>query len=301
MSCALVVALLCTTQASLALVPTPVGGHPGELDLNLRLSFERGKVEPNENVDSFQVARWEIYAVGAGYTVGDWGPLRDAFLRAEAAYVVLPSERNEQGTVEAHDCLGRAIDTARCEFYPSDRGGTVMLAVGANLVHEPEHSFGLFLQGSAPIGLNLDKFVTVRVDNLAGGVQTALRLTPCASFESRLYVGSGTFSEKQNATIALTNLFGLTVRRWLLPWKAGLKFGTYVDGDLRERFDDRYDAAFSAPGRRDRIRMLRVGTVVAPFVQVGERVAVELTYVQKLFGYDTPATQFYTLGISAAF
>ncbi len=293
--------LLLAATPSAALIPTPVGGHAGEFDLNFRASFERGKVEPNENVDSFQAARWNVYALGIGYTLGDWGPLQDSFLRVEGAYVVTPSERNEHGPVPPANCLGTVLDATHCEFYPEDNGGTLTLAVGANLVHGPQHSFGFFLQGTLPIELNLDKFVTLRVDNLAGGVQTGVQLTPLLSFESRLYLGSGTFTKQQNATLALTNLFGLTVRRSILPWKAGLKFGTYVDGDLSERFDDRYDAAFSAPGRRDRIRMLRVATVIAPYFQVTEQAAIELSYVQKLFGYDTPATQFYTLGARVAF
>ena len=43
--------------------------------MSLRASLERGLVEPNENQASWQRARWEMYALGVGYGVGDVGPV----------------------------------------------------------------------------------------------------------------------------------------------------------------------------------------------------------------------------------
>lgn len=72
---------------------------------------------------------------------------------------------------------------------------------------------------------------------------------------------------------------------------------------LSERTDPAYDQAYTAgyPERSDRIRMMRFGVLLAPYFQVTEKLAVELSYVQKIFGYDTPATQFYNAGLRAVF
>ena len=43
---ALVASGLLLSSPAWALIPTPVGGHKGELDVNLRVTLERGKVEP---------------------------------------------------------------------------------------------------------------------------------------------------------------------------------------------------------------------------------------------------------------
>src|SRR5881394_2784881 len=53
---ALAISLL-APRAALAFVPIPIGGHAGELDLALQLGLERGKIEPNENQDSWQRSR----------------------------------------------------------------------------------------------------------------------------------------------------------------------------------------------------------------------------------------------------
>lgn len=276
-----------------------MGGRPGEVDLSARVSLERGKVEPNENEQSFQRARWNMYALGVGYGFGDLGPVRDVYARIDGTYVSSPAEINERGAVTPDRCRGTTLDASRCRFHDADQGGFVTPSLAWNLVHEPKASFGMFVQSSIPVGLNLDKFVQPRIDHIAGGVQTAVRLAESVTFEARLYFGSGTFDRKQNSTVAISNLFGLEAKSWLLPWKIGVKFGTYFDGDLRERTDERYDAAYTAgyPERRDRIRMMRFGTAVFPYVQVTDHAAIELGYVQKIFGYDTPATQFFHAGV----
>ncbi len=293
--------LLLIPASASALITSPVGGRPGQLDLSTRVSLERGKIEPNENEQSWQKARWNMYAFGVGYGVGDFGPIRDLYVRVDGTYVVSPAEVNERGTVTPDRCRGVALDATRCQFHAADRGGFITPSIAWNLVHELKMSFGMFVQSSIPVGLNLDKFVQPRIDHIAGGVQTAVRLAEAVTFEARLYFGSGTFDKKQNSTVAITNLFGLEAREWLLPWKVGVKFGTYFDGDLRERTDEIYDAAYTAgyPERRDRIRMMRFGTAIFPYLQVTEHAAIELGYVQKIFGYDTPATQFFHAGVRA--
>jgi hypothetical protein len=289
-------------------VSAPVGGHPGELDVMFRLSLERGKIEPNENERSWQKARWNMYTLGAGYTYGDIGVLQDVSFRLEGTYYTSPAEENDpaRGAVAADQCAGKVTGVGRCQFHLADKGGFVTPMVAFNLVHKGDFSMGLYLLGNIPIDVNFVKFVLPRTDWVGGGTQVGVHLTPWLGYESRAYVGTGAKGSRgrMNATIALTNLFVFEAKRWLLPWKAGVKAGTYFDGDLTERTDEVYDRAFTAgfdEGRRDRIRMMRFGLALFPYMQITERVALELGYVQKIFGYDTPATQFYNIGLRALF
>jgi hypothetical protein len=291
-----------------ALIPVPVGGHPGEIDATVRVTLERGKVEPNENPASWQKANWELYTVGGGYTYGDAGPLRDLSFRLEATWFTAPAERNDptRGPVAAAQCrTGRIPSVGRCEFHAADSGAYLTPSVGFNLIHKGDFSFGLFVLGNIPTGIDYRRFVVPRTDFVAGGFQTGTRLLPWFTFESRTYIGSGLAlgGAKQNGTIAITNLLGAETARWLLPWKAGLKVGSYFDGDLfGERTDPAYDAAYTAgyPERSDRIRMMRFGTVIASYAQITQHAAVEVSFVQKIFGYDTPATKFLSFGLRAA-
>jgi hypothetical protein len=153
--------------------------------------------------------------------------------------------------------------------------------------------------------VDLRKFSLPRVDALAFGAQLGLHLTSWLGFESRTFVGLGARSgdARQNGAISSTDLLVFEARRWLLPWRAGVKLGVFFEGDLTERFDEAYDAAYTAgyPRRRDRIRSLRFATVVLPYVTVTDHLAFEGGYVQKQFGYDPEATVFLYAGVRAAF
>jgi hypothetical protein len=306
LSAALLAASTVVSRDASALIPVPVGGHPGEVDASFRLTLERGKVEPNENRASLQKARLTLYTVGVGYAHGDLGVLQDVTFRLEGTYFTSPAEVNDlsRGAVAPAQCItGRIPGPGQCEFHPANEAGFVSPSVNFNLVHQGDFSFGLFALVNIPVGIDFSKFVLPRTDTVAGGFTTGTRMTPWMSVEMRTYVGSGV-SGKQNGTIAVTNLLGFEARRWLLPWKAGLKVGTYFDGDLfGESHDAAYDAAYTPgyPASSDRVRMMRFGVVVAPYFQITERGALELGYVQKVFGYDTPATQFYTAGVRVVF
>ncbi len=259
-----------------AFVPSPVGGRAGQLDVAARVTLERGLIEPNENQASWQDANWEVYTLDAGYSFGDVGGLRDVFARIDVSFFDSPAERVGGQTFAEHDS-----------------GVLVGLTAGLNLIHVPDFAWGLFVRGTVPIDVNLDKFANPRVDYLALGSQVGVRLTPHLSYEALLYLGTGPFGP-QNATVALQNVFGLEARP-SASWKFGTKLGTYFDGDLTERFDDAYDEAFSPgyPDQRDRIRMMRFGLVIAPYIAFDDRYSLEFNAILKLFGFDAPATQVY--------
>jgi hypothetical protein len=297
-----------------AFVPIPVGGHPGELDLSLQLGIEAGKIEPNENADSWQRAHdFRLYGLSAGYTFGDLGVFQDLSLRVEGIYYTSPAERSDR------TIAGRALDPARCvaparldggacEFHAADDGALASVSISTNLVHKADFSFGVFLRGTAAIGLETTKFASPSVHYLAAGVSLGIHLTPWLGFQSLTFIGLGTrpFSDDQNGAVALNNLLVFEASRWLLPWRAGVKIGPYVELDLNERFDQVYDAAYSgsAPdgsARVDRIRAARFALSFLPYMLITERVSVEAGYVQKLFGYDARATQYYYLGVRGLF
>lgn len=191
--------LLGTPAIARAFVSTAVGGHRGELDLNLRLGIEAGKIEPNENAASWRKATgFNLYTVGVGYTFGDIGAFQDVSLRLEGTYFTSPAERSdltiEGAAVPPERCRppARLLDGGACQFHPRDRGSIVTLAVATNFVHTATASFGIFLQGSAPFGMNLDKFANPPLHYIAGGTATAYSLTSWLTYESVVFVGTGT-------------------------------------------------------------------------------------------------------------
>jgi len=293
--------------------------------VNLQVTAERGKTEPTENQDSwFKTQGFYEYKLGAGYTFGDLGPLEFFALRLEGTFFQSPVERSDpskflvaapgEGTspvLGAGECTAGAsyLGDGICEFYPADEGALVTGAVSFAVIHDAKFALGLFARGQVPIDMDLEKFANPRVDYFAFGSQIGVELKPTFAYESSIYLGTGTrpLSTKQNGVVGLTNLFHVHAERWLLPWKVGVKLGPYVEIDLHERHDRRYDAAFSpialgGPGEpphqtSDRIRAVRVATALLPYFLVTDRLSVELGYVQKFFGYDARATQVYFAGL----
>ncbi len=283
-----------------AFVPSPVGGKPGLFDVSAHLTLERGLIEPNENSDSWQDAKWNLYTLGLGYNFGKLGPFLDFFLRIEGTLYTSPAETNERTSVASDQCPGQVLSATQCEFYPKDTGGYANITAGFNVIHQRNYAIGIFLRGTVPIGVDLDKFSNPRIDYIAGGVNVGVQLKDWLSHESQIYLGSGPFGS-QNATVALTQRFGF---EWKRPsWTLGVKVGSYFDADLSERFDERYDSVYTAgfPDRRDRIRMMRFGVLTTPYVAISDRVAFEFTYLQKLFGYDAPATHVLSAGVRTSF
>jgi hypothetical protein len=298
------------TGAAHALIPIPVGGHPEELDVFARVTLERGLVEPNENKASWQRARWEMLTLGGGYTFGDYGVFQDISVRAEVTGYQSPAETSDlsRGTVEASACSGIVVAPGRCQFHPADRGAFFTPSIGTSLVHTGKFAFGVFVLGNIPVGVDYSKFVLPRIDWVGGGYRAGVDLTPWLTLEQSFYVGSGSAGSaaKQNGTFAATQLFAFKSGKvGTSPFfRFGVKVGPYVDGDLiGERTDAAYDRAYTAgyPDRTDRIRMFRFASMILPYVQMSDKLSLELGYLQKIFGYDTPATQLYMVTLRYVF
>lgn len=300
---AVVAALTLAPATADAFINVSVGGHEGEIDINAHFIGEFGKVEPTERPSTFQSADIKILNVGAGYTIGKVGPFQDFYVRLDGFYYIAAEESVER----PDDDLPVGYP-----FFGQDKGGYVTATVATNFVHEARYAFGGFVQGTVPIDVDLEKFATVRLHYVAGGTTLGVFITDPTkvvrfAYANRLFFGSGAYDGdfQQNANVAFTNLFVLEFARWLLPWRAGLSFGPYVDGDLNEHVNGVYNRAYASVTpdlvAGDRIRMFRFAVMVLPYFRVTDHAAVELGWVQKIFGYDTPATQFWTAGVRTTF
>ncbi len=293
-------AIAALSAPAAAFVSGATGGKKGTTQVEASVTLERGLVEPNENTDSFQDARWNLFNLSATYNAGSVGRFLDLFFRVRVTLFDSPAEVNEEGPVPEADCLGTVLDAETCEFYGDDQGAVLRAAVGFNVIHEPRYTLGFTIEANAPVGVNLDKFANPRVDYIAGSINLGLQLTDWLTYETSIYVGSGPFGP-QNAQIAYTQLFGFAGGDDKLRY--GIRLGPYIDADLNERFDERYDAAYTTgfPEVQDRIRRARFGGLFNPYLTVSDRYTVKLTYLQKAFGYDAAATQFWDLAVAVAF
>ena len=263
-----------------ALVSSPSTVTSGEWAIESKSTSERGKVEPNENKDSFQSAKINIYQLSAAYGLSGISFGNDHFLRLDYRYFTSGKEE-----------VGGQV------FYEEDTGNAATLTYGFNFVHEPVYSAGMYASVSPLASYNKDKFSSPRVDLWALGLRSGLEFNSNWFTENSIHYGSGQ-PGRQNSYLAFTNVVGLKLSG-ATEWPVTLKFGPYAELDLQERADAKYDAAFSAPGRTDRIRSMKVGVIGGVDINLPSNWYLSGGYVQKLGGYDAPATNalFVSVGV----
>ncbi|MCO5142549.1 MAG: hypothetical protein M9962_05610 [Oligoflexia bacterium] len=267
---------------SKALVSSPSGIAEGEMNIELKAIAERGKVEPNENVASHHAAKINIYQLSVSRGLSGIGFGLDHFLRLDAKF--FQSGREE---------VNRQI------FYSKDNGKSLTVTYGFNFVHTTAHSAGIYASLTPYAKFNKDKFSLPRIDLWALGFRSGLELNKLWFIEDSVHYGSG-FSGRQNSYLAFTHLFALRLEP-LVSLPMILKIGPYAELDLKDRYDEKYDTAFSAVGRRDRIRAMKVGFLGTVDITFSDTLYSSLSYVQKLGGYDAPATNATALTIGANF
>jgi len=264
-----------------ALVSSQAQGNEGDWKVELRTTLERGKVEPNENTASFQKAKIDIYEASAARFFGaGFGSRHFAKLQLRAF---------ESGREEA---AGRL-------FHEKDRGQAISLTYGFDLVHELRYSLGIYASVTPFASFNKAKFSQPRIDLASLGFQLGVGLSDSFSMETLLHFGLG-YARQQNSYLAFSQVVGWNLEQATgLP--ANIKLGPYLEMDLQERYDDKYDAAFSPTGRPDRIRAVKFGLLGAFNVGLGNDWYASLAYVQKIGGYDAPATNATSLGLGRKF
>ena len=297
-----------------AFVAISVGGHEGEIDTNAHFIGEFGTVEPTERPTTFHPANIKILNLGAGYTVGNVGPLQDLYLRVEGAYYTAGAEvisNPDDDLLKDGGAIGLTPGKP-VTVFEQDTGGYVTATLAANLIHEARFSFGLFVQGTIPVEVDFEKFSNVHLHYVGGGATVGVFLTDPTKlvrlgYASRIFVGSGMYQDggQHNAAVALTNLFALEFSRWVLPWRMGLLAGPYFEGDLNEHVNDGYHDLYRSIDpdlvAGDRVRAMRFAVAVLPYIRITNHAALEFGYVQKLFGYDARATQFWSGGVRTTF
>lgn len=256
---------------------SPDGSPPGRWNVEWKTVLERGKIEPNENKSSFQDAQIDVHQLGVTKSLDGLRFGADHFARIELKYFKSGSE-----TVG-----GR-------EFYSTDHGKSVSLSYGFNLVHEPSYTSGIYFSVSPLIDFNTSKFSVPRIDLWNLGFRTSVELSDQLFVEGGLHLGSG-IPGKQNPYLAFSNLFALRAAYWIL------RFGPYAEIDVGERTDAAYDAVYSPIGTQDRIRSVKVGFISGIEMPLSKDLVSSLAYVQKLGGYDAPATNALSFAIETNF
>lgn len=253
-----------------ALVSSQAQGNEGDWRMELRTILERGKVEPNENRASFQRAKINTLEASATHYFGaGFGSRHFAKLQVRT----FQSGREEAGGQE---------------FHRRDNGQAFTLTYGFDPVHELRYSLGIYASLTPYAKFNRRKFSQPRIDLASLGAQLAVGLSDSLSLDTLLHFGLG-YSRQQNSYFAFSQAIGWNLEPALgLP--AAIKFGPYAEIDLQDRYDEKYDSAFSALGRSDRIRAAKFGLLGGLDFGLGGGWYGGLTYVQKLGGYDAAAT-----------
>lgn len=267
---------------SLAFVSAPSTAGDKDWSVEAGAVYERGKVEPNENRNSFQSAKIDIYQLGVTKKLKglEWGS--DHYLHLD--YKEIRSAKEEVNSQV---------------FYDADQGQVLTASFGFDFVHEPKFKSGAYVQVSPSIRINKDKFSNPRVDVWGVGFKTYLELGDLIYSEDLLHIGSG-IPGHQNSYLAWSHLFAAKLERYVGS-PVVLKWGPYAELDTSERTDSAYDSAFTPAGTRDRIRSMKVGTISAVEFLLPQDAYGSIGYVQKLGGYDAPATQAFSLKLGINF
>lgn len=265
-----------------ALVSSPSAVSEGQWNVELKSTLERGKIEPNENRSSFQTAEIDIHQLSVTKGVESFSLGSDYFLRLDLKYLKSGAE----------EVSGQV-------FYAADTGHAVTLTGGFNLVHDPAYKAGLYFSLTPVAEFNKDKFSVPRVDLWGLGFKSSIELSRTFFIEDSLHYGSG-LPGHQNSYLAFTHLFALRLDA-AVESQASIKWGPYAELDTSERRDSKYDAAFSPAGTQDRIRSMKVGVISSIEFGLTRETYGSVTYVQKLGGYDAPATTALSIALGANF
>lgn len=278
----LVLAVTAVSINCLALVTGSSVLNENEKRIEFRTIQERGKIEPNENRASFQSAKIDINQISYLQSIDEiktWG--KNHFFRADY-----------KSFTSAEESVSGQI------FYSQNQGKSLTLTYGFSFVHELTHLAGIYFSISPLIDFNRKKFSVPRVDNFSVGLPFGLELLPGWSLESLTHYGSG-LSGDQNSYLSFSNQIGYRVSG-LLSRPFFVKYGVYAELDTSERIDNSYDQAFSPAGTSDRVRSMKYGTLTSAHFDF-ETFYFNFDFVQKLGGYDAPATNALALTLGGKF
>jgi hypothetical protein len=255
-----------------ALVSGPSTPQADEQIIIYSNQAERGKVEPNENRNSFQSADIQIQRLNYSHGIKD-------FLGLDRSHIFV-----ELGQFKsAKEQVGATL------FYDEDSGDYVNIGFSADLSHHLDRNLGFYFNYSLARNYNKEKFSNPRLDQFAFGFTTAAEVTENIFHKTLLHFGSGD-SKAQNSYLAADIGFGYKLNL-LLGRLSSFSTSVFLEADTAERFDAKYDVGFSPVGTQDRIRAFKYGTVIAFETELTKALFVGATHLQKLGGYDARSTQ----------
>jgi hypothetical protein len=276
------ISLLFLANNAMAFVAGPSAVGAGDNFVSIGIQAERGKVEPNENKDSFQDAQINIYKLK--YVRGLDNLLGLAGSTVYFEYGSFTSAKEQVGAVL---------------FYEKDQGSYLTLGFSGDFVHELDKQFGFYVQVSPSRSYNKNKFSNPRLDLFALGLTSSFNLTDNFFQKNLIHFGSGDGSS-QNSYLVIDTGFGYRLGQWV-GRQATASGSFFFEGDTSERKDQAYDTAFSPTGTQDRIRAFKYGTLLGIDLALTNDMNLSFNYLQKLGGYDARSTQIYNLNIGVKF
>lgn len=273
--------LLITTNA-FAFISGPSSVSPGESYALIGIQSERGKVEPNENKSSFQDAQIDINKIKYVHGFEDLLGVKRTNLYLE--YGMFKSAKEQVGSNL---------------FYDQDLGSYLVLGFSGDLFYSLEKQFGFYIQSTPIRSYNKKKFSNPRLDLFALGLTSAFEITDNFFHKNLIHYGSGDGSD-QNSYIAVDIGFGYRLNH-LFNRQFTVSGSLFLEADTSERNDSSYDNVFSATGTQDRIRAFKYGTLVGTDIALSKNINFNISYLQKLGGYDARSTQIYNLTLGYKF
>lgn len=212
---------------------------------------------------------------------GNIGFLKDFYLEVD-----LSAFQSRQETVNG------------AQIYAGDNGYVFTLRSGANLIHTDKWTLGFWLQGSAPIAVNKEKFVKPNIHYGGGGVNAVVKLHDHIGMAQSVFIGSGLSSSQKNPQIISSTLGLFNIGQWLFKHDVVFKFGAVVESDLTSRTDNRYQASALGNGRIQNL------VFITPFlfdISLGKEWTLEVGHATKWVGRSVRGSQFTHLAISKKF
>lgn len=267
---------------ALALVSGTNAVDEGQSKISLEAQTESGKIEPNENKASYQDADIKINRLKYSYGIGDFLNLSAFNINIEYSQFKSKEER-----------VGATL------FYPSDSGSYLSLGFSADLVHDADRLLGFYINATPTSSYNEKKFSNPRIDKFSFGLNSFFNLSESVFQKNLIHYGSGD-AQDQNSYIAVDTGFGFRLNK-LVNFPLVLSSSLFLESDLKDRFDNSYDTAFSPAGTTDRIRAFKYGTLLGVSADVTKEISITFDYLQKLGGYDARSTQISKLGLGFKF
>lgn len=280
-----------------------IGGGEGEIEAAASVEGHFGVTQPYARRASWQRASTKLLAVRAGIGFGRQGPFDDLRLTLEGGYIVAADERVDR----RGDVLPEGY-----RFYGEDDAGYVRATVRGDVVHTPRYALEVSLTGTAPIDVDLAKFSHVHIHYASGGVAFRAHLTPPDALVrldgfSRGFVGSGAYDGtfQHNAQLGLDALLGLSIRRWLFPWRVTLAAGPAFLADLDDQVNEVYREAYAAVSpdlvAGQRVQQYQLAVRVMPSFAITDYAALDLRFDGQLAGHNARSTLIFAAALRTAF